>query len=241
MQLARLLHALGLDETRCSHCLAPMPGRGIAALNIPTLRLCPACLAELGLAACSVCRLCGLPLGPEDKTICADCCKQPPPWSGMAYFGPYAGLLRDLILRLKFDGELNLARLLAELLLQASCCLPSPDVIIPIPQHAAGLRRRGFNQVREIGRYLQKLTGLKLNYRLLRRIKAGAPQESLGAQERRENLRNAFLAGSGVSGLRIWLLDDVVTTGSTCRFAAEALLAAGAADVHVLACARTYL
>ena len=241
MHLASLLHALGLDETRCCHCLAPMPRGGLAARNIPTLRLCRACLDELGGAPCSVCRLCGLPLGPEDEPLCADCRKQPPPWSGMACFGPYAGLLRDLILRLKFDGELNLARLLAELLLQACSCLPSPDVIIPVPQHAAGLRRRGFNQVREIGRYLQKLTGLKLDYRLLRRIKAGAPQEALGAQERCENLRNAFLAASRVSGLRIWLLDDVVTTGSTCRYAAEALLAAGAADVHVLACARTYL
>lgn len=236
MALATFLEALGIGERRCSHCLAPWFPREAAALP-----LCPACQPCFQRFGAPACKLCGLPLSAPGQRLCESCRKEKPPWSGMAFFGLYEGALRDIILRLKFDGELNLARLLAELLLEACACLPRPDVIIPIPQHPRGLLRRGFNQTREIGRFLARLSGLPLDYSLLKRVRSGPPQESLDAARRRTNLKDAFFADPRISGRRLWLLDDVVTTGSTCRHAAGALLAAGAADVYVLACARTPL
>jgi predicted amidophosphoribosyltransferase len=60
----------------------------------------------------------------------------------------------------------------------------------------------------------------------------------LGPDERRENVRGAFVAGDGVAGRHVLLIDDVLTTGATMSAAAEAVLAAGAAGVAAYCLAR---
>jgi predicted amidophosphoribosyltransferase len=55
---------------------------------------------------------------------------------------------------------------------------------------------------------------------------------------RERNVRGAFRAARNVGGLRVCLIDDVLTTGATAAAAAEALLSAGAARVEVRTLAR---
>lgn len=75
---------------------------------------------------------------------------------------------------------------------------------------------------------------------LLRRPVAVPHQTGLTASRRRRNAAGTFRA-DGVRGLRLWLVDDIITTGSTLRAAGEELRRAGAARVDVLALARTPL
>ncbi|WP_291357430.1 ComF family protein [Desulfovibrio sp.] len=157
----------------------------------------------------------------------------------MAYHGLYKGALRELILRFKFGGDLALVRLLGAWLENAASCLPAPDALAGMPQHPAHLRRRGFNQAHELARALHAATRIPLRTDLLFRKHDSAPQASLNAQERHKNVRGVFGADASVAGLRLWLIDDVVTTGSTLREATRTLLEAGAAEVCVLAVART--
>ena len=56
-------------------------------------------------------------------------------------------------------------------------------------------------------------------------------QKKLDAEERKKNLRNAFQASGPVTGLRILVVDDVYTTGSTVEAMAECLLENGAKAV----------
>lgn len=226
--LARLT---GLDQKRCPNCLAPF---------VPTTftdEICPDCRKHFEAYRGPACPRCGDPSIP----ILCEGCQAGRPWQAHAFHGIYKGHLRDLILRLKYDGEISLARYLAILLLEASICLPAPDAIVPLPQYPPHLAKRGFNQAHEIGRHLARLSGIRLDAALLRRIRHNRPQADLSKSERRKNVADNFAADVACAGKSIWLVDDVMTTGSTFEFACKALLDAGCARVSVLFVARTPL
>lgn len=230
---------LGFNQQRCSHCSAPY-FLGELERDFASPRLCPKCQPGLAQYNGPACGMCGLPDPRLNKAgLCKQCAKVRPPWQGVAYYGLYDGNLRDLILRLKYDAELQLIHTLADFLLQACQVLPATDLMLAIPQHPVGLRKRGFNQAHELAARLSRLTGFKLASGMLWRTRLSVPQEALGAQARRQNLIGAFQASAAVAGSVIWLLDDVMTTGSTCAEATRALLTAGAKQVYALFVART--
>lgn len=244
--LARMQSALGLNQDRCLHCLRPFSSAIAAHPNAapaPESPLCPQCSDLLAPYVGPRCPRCGIP--PSDpqagNSICGACLQNPPPWSGAAFYGIYQGALRHTLLRLKFDGHLYLAPLLGNFLLESVSCLPRPDVIVAVPQHPAHLRRRGYNQAHELARALHSLSGLPVSSRLLSRPVPGQEQAHLGAKDRRSNVRHSFAALPEARGLHVWIVDDVMTTGSTMNAAASALLAGGAARVDVVFAARTPL
>jgi ComF family protein len=107
-----------------------------------------------------------------------------------------------------------------------------------MPLAAARQRARGCNQAREIAKALARASGLPIARGLLR-IKAGAPQAALPWRERVRNVRGAFAASRAFDGMRVALVDDVMTTGATASAAAAALRRAGAAHVEAWVVART--
>lgn len=231
----------GLSDRRCAHCHEPFIPCAITE-NSPasTARLCVQCARLLEPYKGVRCKKCGLPTMSRGELTCENCESSDINWKTVSYHGQYRGALRDLVLRLKFDGELAVANLFADFLLQATQCLPIPDCLVPIPQFPDKLRARGYNQANEIASAFAAMTKLPLENRLFARVKAGLPQEALNARERQENLKDAFKAKK-LSGETIWLLDDVMTTGSTNIAATNSLIEAGAAAVHVVVVARTFL
>jgi ComF family protein len=158
--------------------------------------------------------------------------------------GPYEGLLRDAILRLKHHTGEGLADHLGEL--WASCAAErlraaGSDVVIPVPLHWLHRLRRGYNQSEALARGLAAALGVPCRPRWLRRARATRKQHHCqSSDERRANVRGAFRtrhAGS-LRGRRVLLVDDVMTTGSTAHEAARTLRAAGAAQVAVAVLAR---
>ena len=219
-----------LYPPRCLLCGAPGGGGQ---------DLCAGCRADLPLIDHG-CPRCGLPLAPATQGPCGDCQQTPPPYGRLIAPLRYAPPVDRLGQDLKFNRRLSRARLLADLMLEAVTAAGTrAERIIPVPLHPRRLRRRGFNQALELARPLAEALGLELDCRSVRRLRATLTQADLDAAGRRVNMRDAFGLDGSVAGLRVAVVDDVVTTGHTVAELARLLIRHGAADVEVWAAART--
>lgn len=225
----RLSSLLLLDERRCVLC------HGVYAES-PGVPFCKRCRVALTKPPPGWCPSCGRLYAAPGNHRCGECVLNPPPWSGFGMIGRYEGALRDLLLLGKFQGDGAALHGLGLLLTTPAAQLTRPDAIVPMPLHPARLRERGFNQSQELARPASAALCVPLRPELLQRRIHTAPQRGLSAVERRHNLRGAFAAKAEVCGLRILLVDDVATTGTTLRKAAKILRQAGAVvDVLVVA------
>lgn len=137
--------------------------------------------------------------------------------------------MRDLLIRGKFGTTYDAAALdLLGHCLAEACADLRPDVVLPMPLHPSRLCSRGFNQCQELARPVARRLGVPLEPQLLRRVVDTPSQRQLSREGRLRALRGAFAVAPEVNGLRVLLLDDVFTTGTTARRAARCLAAAGA-------------
>ena len=109
---------------------------------------------------------------------------------------------------------------------------------MPVPLSRKGLRERGFNQSLLLAKTVSAGTTIPLVFDGLLKTKETPPQIGLNAKERAANLKGAFRVEGKFTGMRILLIDDVMTTGATANECSKQLLKAGAADVVVLTLAR---
>ncbi len=145
-----------------------------------------------------------------------------------------SGGLALLLKNFKYHNARNLAPFLA-LLLHRHLLIPEADYLTFIPLHPRKLRQRGYNQCQEIALTLGKLLRLPV-LNLLERPKYLSAQARVKSQQARlERLEGAFTLTAGakekISGQRILLLDDVLTTGATLNQAASVLKLAGAREI----------
>ena len=113
------------------------------------------------------------------------------------------------------------------------------DVISPVPLHSRRERSRGYNQSHLLAREVSRRTRIPMaDDRLLRSMDTPPQVAMSGREERRQNIEGAFQCTRDAGGLRVLLIDDVVTTGSTMSACASALKDAGAKSVLGLALAR---
>jgi ComF family protein len=155
-------------------------------------------------------------------------------------FGSYEDTLRELIHLFKYGRIRPLARVLGELTARAIPREHRFDLIVPMPLHWRKRWSRGYNQSELLAKEVARRWGVPVK-NIVRRVKATAPQAGLSNSKRRLNVRAAFRMrkGSNIKGLRVLLIDDVVTTGSTASACASVLKRAGAGHVAVAAVART--
>lgn len=113
---------------------------------------------------------------------------------------------------------------------------PADALVTPVPLAARRAHQRGYNQARVVAQALAEFHRLQL-HDLLERTRDTPAQSTLDRSARRENVTKAFAVVSGaramVAGATVWLVDDVVTTGSTTAAARDVLVEAGAARVEI--------
>jgi competence protein ComFC len=153
------------------------------------------------------------------------------------------GIVRRIVLDFKYGRQVHLRHLVARWLRAAindeRIRDHHFDVIVPVPLHRARERDRGFNQAALLADLLSAEMSI-LAKPVLERIRYTTTQTAFDRGERMENLRGAFRLRkrADVRGLRVLLIDDVLTTGSTVSECAHVLKDAGASSVHVATAAR---
>ena len=139
---------------------------------------------------------------------------------------------------MKFRRRLFYVPAFARILLQAMENMPGQfDALLPVPLHWRRQAYRGFNQAGELAIALSRKTGLPILNNVFRR-RATPYQSGLAAADRQRNLRAAFTVRGTITARHVLIVDDVITTGETCRQLALLVLEEGAEKVSVIAIAR---
>ena len=209
-------------------------------------RLCRRCRDHfLAGANAKLCAKCGGSLGEylDPKLGCFLCRKDRFAFETVFRLGRYMGDLGLGILKIKGEHGERLAFALGDLLAEVNeeaIRKRQPTMVVPIPHHWRRWLARGYNSAEAIAERVARRLNIPLRIDVLRRIRHTPPQHKLPASERRVNVRGAFKAKSkkGLEGATVVLVDDVLTTGATCHYAAKALKKAGAKRVVVAVVAR---
>lgn len=212
---------------------------GLFIINLSTLlqnRHCYICRQSSQTLVCHYClEDCILPLFPspghnllEHNAIYTNLC--PPAYEGLYALGKYEGILQTLINRLKFSNQAIAAKVLAQFferyivrILEAKQRLP--DALVPIPLSISRHISREYNQAALIAKELSNLSNIEY-LDVLAKTTHTPQQSSLSREERLQNVKGVYRVKDKIKVNKIALIDDVVTTGSSCNEACSAILKA---------------
>lgn len=130
-------------------------------------------------------------------------------------------------------GEMLADRIIAQEILMGY------DLLVPVPMSKRKMRQREWNPPEKVAREISRLTNIPLRTDILQDSGTGKTQHQLSAAERAENSARFSICHVDLSGYRILLCDDVLTTGSTMHQCAVLLKQQGAAEVAAVAIATT--
>jgi ComF family protein len=234
----------------CRICREPL-------LNISRLPVCMACLDNMPAFHSAQCTICGELLVAstfagisQGEQLCGLCQRFRPSYVRAAAYGPYEGVLRDLIHLLKYQRVRTAAKALglklADVLRAIATEAGTGAIVVPVPLYKAKQHSRGFNQTTSVTVYavraLKNQFDLVFEADVLRRKRDTKSQTGLTLHQRRENVRGAFTVNPTlrrfIAGKNVILVDDVFTTGTTAEECSRVLLRAGAAKVWVATIAR---
>jgi len=213
--------------------------------------VCDRCVLAFSAVSPPICPQCGKPLRTGyARERCPDCSHQRWYVDAARSLYVYRGTGRQSLHRFKYHRRRILGRYFAEQLLRHFGGLSTlaahfgwdpadaPACMVPLPLHPLKRFRRGFNQNELVVQFYAPPLGLPVASGLLHRVKNTRSQVGLGANERFQNVRDAFAVPSRmlpqVENRSVLLFDDLITTGATINAAARALKSAGATRVFAL-------
>ncbi len=209
------------------------------AMTERTPLICEACESKLFIDPFSTCPRCASSVGPN-LVLDDGCpsCREVALYFRQAYrAGPYDGLLREVVLKMKHPRGIDLAEVVAELWaahLAGRLRNHAIDAVVPIPLHWLRRLRRGYNQSETLATALAAKLRVPCWKHALLRVRSTTPQSQLYPPSKRwENIKEVFSVSSRHSfeGKSVALVDDVYTTGATLSQAAKMLLRHKAKEV----------
>ena len=207
--------------------------------------LCEQCESKAVRIVAPFCQQCSEPFEGAITTVftCANCAHRTIYFDAAvaAYRG--RGIVRQIIHDFKYGRQVHLRHPVARWLCAAfddeRLSGRRFDLIVPVPLHPTRQRERGFNQAGLLAEFLSARISIPCKP-VLERVRYTTTQTALDRAERMENLHNAFRLRkkANVRGLRVLLIDDILTTGSTLSECARVLKRARAVSVYAATAAR---
>ena len=232
-----------LIPPKCPACGALVPIFGKAE------PFCEACRAEWDAQAAENCPVCGL--SPEFCVCVPDALRERGIRDAifLSFYRTGKRSVSDrTIYMIKSEKDMRVFRFLAHSLAEriTEYCTengiaPQDTVLTALPRRRRAVREHGFDQAVTLARATARTSGIPY-LALLKRSRGGREQKRLSGEERIENLRNAFRVadrGASLSGKTVFLVDDIMTTGSGLSACAAVLYGAGAVRVIPVTVART--
>lgn len=153
------------------------------------------------------------------------------PWGCTGFRVSDSPALRRRLYGLKYGGEKSWGREAGRWLAEGNAWpfATSADVrLVPIPLHWRRKWTRGYNQAEAIARGLADVWQVPVDTQALKRSRHKVSLTASGRAGRQNALRDTYSAAEASAGMQFVIVDDVITTGSTCRAAATVLEEAGA-------------
>ncbi len=152
----------------------------------------------------------------------------------------YENYYKKYIERFKFYGKTSYATQLAKLMYK-NCKehLEGFDAITYVPMTKKAMAKRGYNQAELLAKDLAHMLDLPL-VKVLDKIRDTYAQHTLGANERHKNIKNAYKVSIDISGQKILIVDDIITTGATLCECAKTMYKSGATLVVGVTSANTH-
>lgn len=197
----------GSEAYLCTSCLISLPRLGSSGLSAP--------LVDLKFAGF-----------PEVKSVRSFFVYQP------------KGRVQALLKSLKYDDNKALGVFLGRLWATESRLdkeLSSADLIVPVPLHPRRQRERGYNQSACFCEGFSEVSGIPYDASFLQRNIYTLSQTRKTKSERIAAMQGVFSLrpGADPSGLRILLVDDVLTTGATLEGCVEVLVKNGCKSIFI--------
>jgi ComF family protein len=216
----------------CKKVLDPLNGTG----------LCSFCENQFKANPAPHCNSCGRSVENAEK-LCAECAEIDHSFDRAWSAFLYEGVLKELIPLFKYRGELMLSGIfcskLIEFIKTNSEIINNVDLITFVPTYNGWINEREYNQSGILAAAISKEFKKPVSKGLEKIIRTRR-QNELSREERLINLNGAFRVknSANLSGLRILLIDDVMTTGATLNECAKTLKASGAKEVRCLTLSR---
>lgn len=220
----------------CAACREPL-GEGAG--------LCASCWSRLSFIAPPFCPRLGIPFvyDPGPGVLSMEAAATPPSYHRARAAVRYDDIARELVHALKYGDRLDLAPVMGRWMARAGAeLLADADALVPVPLHWRRQWARRVNQSAALAAAIGRQSGVGVVTGALRRARATPQQVGLSKAERATNVQGAFRVvparRAEITGRRLVLVDDVLTSGATVEACAKALLRAGAARIDVLVFAR---
>jgi ComF family protein len=223
---------------RCAGCDNPVSLHG---------EFCAACFARINFIGPPFCDRCGVPFAATEQggteALCPGCREQPPLFRQARAALRYDEHARRLILPLKHADRIELAAVLAPMMVRAGAALLArAEMLVPVPLHRRRLFQRKYNQAAVLAFAVGRLAGRPVVPDAMARTRRTAPLDEKSPAERAQEVAGSFAVRPSrlarIAGRTVLLIDDVMTSGATANACASAMLEAGAAAVDVLVAAR---
>lgn len=178
---------------------------------------------------------------------CGNCLQRSPSQNTTQSLFRYKGAVREAILAWKLGGDdSGVSMLIHSAEARLRTMFNPDDLLIPVPMPLERMRKSGLHHSADLCKKIISITGSRMDWQILRRTGNQVRQSTLKGKARKKNLQQAFtLAANHQTAMesydncgRIWVVDDILTTGATLHHACK-IMKRTKSEVHAFSLART--